>query len=336
MEALSELRAVTGTVTYGELATLRRRLWADEEDAYRWFGQYLPPAPEERLDIEHEFEARVHAAISQYGPLREWCLKLRAEIAPVIPLRRLLEHHPELDYPVISPNVAAWRVLARFGGVFEVGGGWAAVPDLASAVTATRDAVAELTDAVRACPPAEALAAHGLRLSDEEFVAWLWHCGYRATAHELHQPRRTLHRAFERISTGKRITRGPTATDSVAGLLTETGRPLHLDEIRRRLTRRYSRGPLYNRLNADGRFVRVAPSTFALSSWDLRPYAGPAGSSTDNAVRLIESAGRPLHLDEIKDRLDKPITREGLRNALNATDRLVRVAPSTYDVRRRG
>src|SRR4051812_31965180 len=131
MEALAELRAITGAVTYGELAALRRRLWADEDDAYRWFSQYLPTAPEERQGIEHKFEEQVQAAIGRDGPLREWCLKLRAEIAPMMPLPRLLEHHPPLDYPVISPNVAAWRVLARFGGVFEVADGWTAVPDLA-------------------------------------------------------------------------------------------------------------------------------------------------------------------------------------------------------------
>lgn len=333
MEALTELRSVTDAVTYGELAALRRRLWVDEEDAYRWFGQYLP-ALERRHEIETAFEEKVRAAIEREGALREWCRKLREEIAPVRPLARLLARHPELDYPVISPNVTAWRVLSRFGGVFEVAQGWAAVPDLASAVATTRQAVAELNSALRATSPAEVLARHGLRLTDEELVAWLWHCGFRASPRELHLPRRGLHRAFERLPAGTRTTRGPTATDSVAELLTETGTPLHLDEIRRRLPRRYSRGPLYNRLNADERFVRVAPSTFALASWNLPSYAGAGGSSADTAARLIEAEGRPLHLDEIRTRLGRPITREGLRNALNASERLVRVAPSTYDLRR--
>ena len=334
MEALAELRRVTDAVTYGELATLRRRLWADEQDAYRWFGQYLPAAPEERHKIEAGFEANVRRAIDMGGPLGDWCAKIREAIAPVMPLDRLLADWPALDYPVISPNVAAWRVLSRFGGVFEVDDGWSAVPDAAAAVTTTRDAIGELGEALTATTPASVLAAHGLRLTDDELVRWLWHCGYRATAHELHQPRRTLHRAFERVLAGKRTTRGPTATDSVAELLARHGSPLHLDEILRRLERRYSRGPLYNRLNADPRFVRVAPSTFALASWNLEPYAGPGVSSTDNAIRLIEAAGRPLHLDEIRSRLDKIITREGLRNALNSTSKLVRVAPSTYSLRR--
>ncbi|HVW41573.1 MAG TPA: hypothetical protein VHC18_09505 [Amycolatopsis sp.] len=334
MEALAELRRVTDAVTYGELATLRRRLWADEEDAYRWFGQYLPAVPEDRHKIEAAFEADVRRAIEAGGPLGVWCAKLRRDIAPVMPLDRLLAHWPPLDHPVISPNVAAWRVLSRFGGVFEVEEGWAAVPDVASAVTTTRDAIAELAESLTATAPAAVLTARGLRLTDDELVRWLWHCGYRVTAPELHQPRRSLHRAFERISAGKRTTRGPTATDSVAELLAQHGSPLHLDEILRRLERRYSRGPLYNRLNADPRFVRVAPSTFALADWNLEPYSGPGGSSTENAIRLIETAGRPLHLDEIRTRLDKTITREGLRNALNSTGRLIRVAPSTYALRR--
>ncbi|HJQ46009.1 MAG TPA: hypothetical protein VJ870_06760 [Amycolatopsis sp.] len=334
MEALAELRRVTDAVTYGELATLRRRLWADEEDAYRWFGQYLPAAPEERHEIEAGFEAAVRRAIAAGGPLGEWCAKLRADISPVLPLDKLLARWPALEHPVISPNVAAWRVLSRFGGVFEVEDDWAAVPDFAGAVTTTRDAIAELAVSLTATSPAEMLASRGFRLADDELVRWLWHCGYRATATELHQPRRSLHRAFERTSVGKRTTRGPTATDSVAELLAQQESPLHLDEILRRLERRYSRGPLYNRLNADPRFVRVAPSTFALASWNLEPYTGPGVSSTDNAIRLIEAAGRPLHLDEIRARLDKAITREGLRNALNSTSRLLRVAPSTYAIRR--
>jgi len=336
MEALAELRGVTDAVTYGELATLRRKLWADEDDAYRWFGQYLPAAPEQRHEIEAEFEANVRRLIDSGGPLGQWCAKLRERIAPVIPLDRLLAACPLLEHPVISPNVAAWRVLARFGGVFEVEHGWAAVPDIAAATALTRDVIGGLSESLTATAPAEALAEHGFSLTDEELVRWLWHCGYRATEPELHQPRRTLHRAFDRISAGKRTIRGPTATDSVAELLTAAGSPLHLDEILRRLERRYSRGPLYNRLNADARFVRVAPSTFALASWNIEPYSGPSGSSTDNAVRLIEAAGRPLHLDEIRARLDKAITREGLRNALNSTTKLVRVAPSTYAVRRSG
>ncbi|GHF58714.1 hypothetical protein FHX82_000345 [Amycolatopsis bartoniae] len=335
MEALAELRAVTEGVTYGELATLRRRLWADEEDAYRWFGQYLP-APEHRDAIEAGFEERVKAALCHDGDLRRWTDRLRAEIEPVLPLARLLARYPALDYPVIAPNVAAWRVLARFGGVFEVDHGWAAVPDLPSAVATTRDAVTALGEALRAEAPAEIFAARGFSLTDEELVRWLAHCGYRVTETELHQPRRALHRAVERISPGKRTTRGPTATDLAADLLTQAGKPLHLDELLRRMDRQYSRGPLYNRLNADSRFVRVAPSTFALESWHIEPYAEPGGSSTENAVRLIETEGRPLHLDEIRARLARPITREGLRNALNATNRLVRVAPSTYDVRRSG
>lgn len=330
MEALAELRAVTDAVTYGELATLRRRLWADEQDAYRWFGQYLPTAPEERHEIEAGFSAKVRAAIVSGGPLGQWCAQLRAEITPAVRLDQLLAAHPNLDYPVIAPNVAAWRVLARFGGVFEVEHGWAAVPDLASAVASTKDAVAELAESLRAHTPAEVLAARGFTMNDDDLIAWLWHCGYRVLVTELHAPRRTLHRAFERISPGKRTTRGPTATDSAAELLAQQGSPLHLDEILRRLERSYSRGPLYNRLNADSRFVRVAPSTFALANWNVQPYAGPGGSSTENAIRLVEAEGRPLHLDEIRVRLDRPITREGLRNALNATPRLIRVAPSTY------
>ncbi|SFJ57532.1 hypothetical protein SAMN05421835_106306 [Amycolatopsis sacchari] len=335
MEALAELRAVTDGVTYGELAALRRRLWADEDDAYRWFGQYLP-APERRNAIEAGFEERIRAALARQGALRRWAQELRAEIAPVLPLARLLDRQPALDYPVIAPNVSAWRVLARFGGVFQVDHGWAAVPDLPTAVATTRDAIAALGEALRAEAPAEVFARRGFSLTDEELVGWLAHCGYRVTEHELHQPRRTLHRAVERISPGRRTTRGPTATDLVAELLAQAGKPLHLDELLRRMDRSYSRGPLYNRLNADSRFVRVAPSTFALESWHIEPYAERGGSSTENAVRLIETEGRPLHLDEIRARLTRPITREGLRNALNATDRLVRVAPSTYDVRRSG
>lgn len=335
MEALAELRAVTDAVTYGELATLRRRLWADEEDAYRWFGQYLP-APEQRNVIEAGFEERVRAALARGGELTRWAEQLRAEIAPVMSLRRLLERHPNLDYPLIAPNVSAWRVLARFGGLFEVEHGWAAVPDFPTAVAMTKEAVTALGEALRAETPAEALAARGFKLIDDELVAWLAHCGYRVTASELRQPRRALHRAVERISPGKRTTRGPTATDTAAELLTKAGQPLHLDELLHRMERQYSRGPLYNRLNADSRFVRVAPSTFALETWHLEPYGEPGGSSTDNAIRLIESEGRPMHLDEIRARLTRPITREGLRNALNASDRLVRVAPSTYDIRHWG
>ncbi|WP_236790224.1 winged helix-turn-helix domain-containing protein [Amycolatopsis sp. GM8] len=333
MEALAELREVTDTVTYGELAALRRRLWADEAGAYRWFGQYLP-APEQRGVIETDFADRVHAALARGGALGEWAERLRAEITPVLPLARLLNRHPSLDFPVIAPNVAAWRVLARFGGVFEVNHGWAAVPDLATAVARTKEIVAELGDALRAESPAEAFAARGFALTDDELVAWLAQCGYRVSPSELRQPRRALHRIVERISPGTRTARGPTATDTAAELLTQAGVPLHLDDLLQRMGRRYSRGPLYNRLNADSRFARVAPSTFALESWHLKPYAGPSGSSTDNAVQLIERAGRPLHLDEIRAELSRPITREGLRNALNATHRLVRVAPSTYDVRR--
>ncbi|GAB2980207.1 winged helix-turn-helix domain-containing protein [Amycolatopsis acidiphila] len=335
MEALAELREVTDSVTYGELATLRRRLWADEENAYRWFGQYLP-APEQRNAIETGFEERVRAALARGGALGEWAERLRAEVAPVLPLARLLERHPALDYPVISPNVSAWRVLARFGGVFEVDHSWAAVPDFLTAVATTKEAVTALGEALRAESPAEALVARGFKLADDEQIAWLAHCGYRVSPVELHQPRRTLHRVVERISAGKRTTRGPTATDTAADLLAQAGAPLHLDELLQRMDRQYSRGPLYNRLNADGRFVRVAPSTFALEAWHLEPYAEPGGSSTENAIRLIESEGRPLHLDEIRARLTRRITREGLRNALNATNRLVRVAPSTYDVRRSG
>jgi hypothetical protein len=333
MEALAELRAVTDAVTYGELATLRRRLWADEEAAYRWFGQYLP-APEQRNAIEAGFEDQVKAALARGGALTSWAEQLRAEIAPVMPLRRLLDRHPNLDYPVIAPNVSAWRVLARFGGVFEVDHGWTAVPDFSSVVAMTKEAVTALGEALRAETPAETLAERGFKLADDELVAWLAHCGYRVTASELRQPRRALHRVVERISPGKRTTRGPTATDTAATLLTQAGTPLHLDELLHRMDRQYSRGPLYNRLNADSRFVRVAPSTFALEAWHLEPYAEPGGSSTNNAVQLIEGAGRPLHLDEIRARLGRPITREGLRNALNASARLVRVAPSTYDVRR--
>lgn len=333
MDALAELREVTDKVTYGELATLRRRLWADEANAYRWFGQYLP-APEQRNAIEADFEHRIQTALRRPGALRDWAEQLRAEIAPVLPLTRLLERHPKLDYPVIAPNVSAWRVLARFGGVFEVDHEWAAVPDFLSAVAATKEAVTALGEALRAETPAEVLRARGFTLTDDELVAWLAHCGYRVSATELHQPRRTLHRVVERISPGKRTTRGPTATDTAAELLSQAGAPLHLDELLQRMDRQYSRGPLYNRLNADSRFVRVAPSTFALETWHLEPYSEPGVSSTDNAVRLIESIGRPMHLDEIRARLTRPITREGLRNALNATNRLVRVAPSTYDVRR--
>ncbi|TNC27363.1 hypothetical protein [Amycolatopsis alkalitolerans] len=332
-EALGQLREVTDKVTYGELAALRRRLWADEEGAYRWFGQYLP-APEQRSVIEAEFADRVRVALARGGALTEWAERLRAEIAPVLPLARLLERHPELDYPVIAPNVAAWRVLARFGGVFEVDHGWATVPDVVTAVARTREAVTALGEALRAETPAELFAARGFMLTDDELVAWLAHCGYRISAAELRQPRRALHRIVERVSAGRRAARGPTATDTAAELLSQAGAPLHLDELLHRMDRPYSRGPLYNRLNADSRFVRVAPSTFALESWHLEPYAEPSTSSTDNAVRLITSAGRPLHLDEIRAKLTRPITREGLRNALNASPRLVRVAPSTYDVRR--
>ncbi|MTD58337.1 hypothetical protein [Amycolatopsis pithecellobii] len=335
MEALAELREVTKTVTYGELTALRRRLWADEEDAYRWFGQYLP-APEQRGAIEADFTDRVRAVLARGGPLAQWAEQLRAEIAPVMPLARLLERHPQLDFPVIGPNVAAWRVLARFGGVFEVDRGWAAVPDFLTAVAMTRVVVTALSEALRAETPAEAFADRGFTLSDEELIAWLARCGYRVSERELQQPRRALHRMVERVSAGRRTTHGPTATDAVARLLSQAGVPLHLDDLLRRMERQYSRGPLYNRLNADSRFVRVAPSTFALESWHLEPYTGPGGSSTENAIRLIERAGRPLHLDEIRAGLARPITREGLRNALNATNRLVRVAPSTYDVRRSG
>ncbi|HKS48078.1 MAG TPA: winged helix-turn-helix domain-containing protein [Amycolatopsis sp.] len=330
MDALTELRAVTDAVTYGELAVLRRRLWADEADAYRWFGQYLPTTLEQRREIEAEFESRVRQVIARGGPLTDWCARLRAEIAPVVPFAGLLTRHPALEYPVIVPNVAAWRVLARFGGVFEVAGDWAAVPDLASAVGTTRSAVGELAGQV----PAEVLAAWGFALDDAELVSWLSYCGYRVSAGELHQPRRALHRVHDRVAPVKRGSRIPSATDSAVELLRQTGEPLHLDEILRRLPRRFSRGPLYNRLNADGRFVRVAPSTFALTGWDVEPYAGPSASSADNAARLIETGGRPLHLDEIRAGLDKPITREGLRNALNASDKLIRVAPSTYDLRK--
>lgn len=333
MEALAELRAVTDAVTYGELATLRRRLWADEEDAYRWFGQYLP-APEQRNAIETGFEERVKVALARGGALGEWAERLRTEIRPVMPLKRLLERHPNLDYPVIAPNVTAWRVLARFGEVFEVDHGWAAVPDSLTVVSMTKEAVTELGEALRAESPAEALAAHGFKLTGDELVAWLAHCGYRVSETELRQPRRMLHRVVERISPGKRTTRGPTATDTAVELLTQAGTPLHLDELLQRMHRQYSRGPLYNRLNADNRFVRVAPSTFALEAWHLEAYPEPGGSSTDNAIQLIKSEGRPLHLDEIRARLARPITREGLRNALNASGRLVRVAPSTYDIRR--
>lgn len=335
MEALAELREVTEMVTYGELTALRRRLWADEDDAYRWFGQYLP-APEQRGAIEAEFTERVRAALARGGALTAWAGQLRAQIEPVLPLARLISDQPALDFPVIAPNVAAWRVLARFGGVFEVSHDWAAVPDLPTAMDRTKDAVTALGEALTAEPPAETFAAHGFHLTDDELTAWLAYAGYRIAPAELHRPRRALHRIVERGAPGKRTTRGPTATDTAADLLTQAGVPLHLDELLHRMHRQYSRGPLYNRLNADRRFVRVAPSTFALQTWHLEPYAEPGGSSTDNAVLLIERAGRPLHLDEIRAELTRPITREGLRNALNATHRLVRVAPSTYDVRRSG
>lgn len=326
VEALGELRTVTGEVTYGELATLRRRLWADEDAAYRWLGQYLPTTPDRRREIEDQFETAVRRAVTDEGALGSWCAELRAEISPALPLTRLIADHPELDFPVIAPNVTAWRVLAHFGNVFEVSAGWAAVPDLASAVARTRAAVAELAGR----SPSAMLADLGFTLTDQELLEWLTHCGYRVSRLELHRPRQSLHRLHERVSSARRGARGPSATDLVARLLEQNGSPLHIDEVLRRLPRRFSRGPLYNRLNADGRFLRVAPSTFALVGWDIEPYAESAGSSADNAARLIETAGRPLHLDEIRARLSKPITREGLRNALNATDRLVRVAPSTY------
>lgn len=329
VEAFAELKAVAGEVTYGELATLRRRLWADEGTAYRWSGQYLPTTVEQRREIEAEFEGKVRGAIAHNPALRAWCDQLRAEIVPVIPFERLLAKHPELDYPVITPNVAAWRVLARFGRVFEVSAGWAAVPELSSAEAATRSIVHSLDGRA----PAEMLARAGFTMTDPELVAWLAHCGYRVSPVELHQPRRALHRVADHLSSATRSSRGPSATDLVAELLDRVGSPLHLDEVLRRLPRKFSRGPLYNRLNADGRFIRVAPSTFALASWDLEPYAGLGGSSAERAALLIAAEGRPLHLDEIRARLDKPITREGLRNALNAHDRLIRVAPSTYDVR---
>lgn len=332
MEALAELKAVTGAVTYGELATLRRQLWADEGAAYRWSGQYLPATVEQRQEIEAEFSSRVRRAIARDGPLRAWCARLRAEIVPVVPFGRLLADHPELDYPVITPNVAAWRVLAHFGGVFEVTDGWAAVPDLPSAVTTTRSAVQELGGRT----PAGVLAAAGFTMTEAELVAWLARCGYRVSPVELRQPRHTLHRVKDRISPAKRSSRGPSATDLVAELLDREGVPRHLDEILRRLPRKFSRGPLYNRLNADGRFIRVAPSTFALACWDIVPYPGASRSSADQAALLIETEGEPLHLDEIRARLDKPITREGLRNALNANDRLFRIAPSTYALKRAG
>lgn len=331
MEALAELRAVTGAVTYGELATLRRRLWADEGAAYRWSGQYLPASVEQRREIEAEFENRVRRAITREGPLRAWCDRLRAAAVPVIPFERLLAEHPGLDYPVITPNIAAWRVLAHFGGVFEVADGWVAAPEMSSAVATTSSAVHDLGGR----SPAEVFAAAGFALEDPELVRWLTHCGYRVSPAELHRPRRTLRRLNDRVSPVRRGARGPSATDLVAEFLARVGKPRHLDEILPRLPRRFSRGPLYNRLNADGRFTRVAPSTFGLACWDVEPYVTSSGSSADHAVRLIESAGVPLHLDEIRSRLDKPITREGLRNALNANDRLVRVAPSTYDLRHR-
>lgn len=333
MQALAELRGVTASVTYGELATLRRRLWADEDNAYRWAGQHLPP-PGERDAIEARFEQRVQDLLAGNGELAGWAARLRAEIAPALPLETLLLRHPQLDHPVIAPNVAAWRVLARFGRVFEVGGGWAAVPDIQTVVQTTRSAITSLATDDPPWTPLEALSGIGFALPDRDLVAWLAHCGYRTTPSELHQPRRALHRAVERISPGKRTTRGPTATDIAADLLADAGGPLHLDEILHRMDRRYSRGPFYNRLNADARFVRVAPSTFALSTWQVEPHDDAGGSSIDNAVQLIGTEGRPLHLDEIRARLPRPITREGLRNALNATDRLVRVAPSTYDLKR--
>ncbi|HET6500529.1 MAG TPA: hypothetical protein VFG87_07175 [Amycolatopsis sp.] len=329
VEALAELKAVTGAVTYGELAALRRRLWADEEDAYRWFGQYLPTAPEQRREIEAEFEARIRRAVARDGPLGAWCSSLRTEVAPAMPFDRLVAGHPGLEYPVITPNVAAWRVLARFGGVFEVAHGWAAVPDVASAVAGTREAIGELGGRT----PAEALAELGFALSDEHLLAWLRHCGYHVSAVELHQPRRILRRVHDRISPVRRGLRGPSATDLVADLLERTGAPLHLDEILHRLSRKFSRGPLYNRLNADGRFIRVAASTFALAYWDIQPYTGQSASSADAAYALIGAEGRALHLDEIRTGLNRTITREGLRNALNASDKLIRVAPSTYDVK---
>lgn len=328
MEALTELRAVTAGVTYGELATLRRRLWANEDDAYRWFGQYLPTTAEQRREIEAGFESTVRRAIARDGPLGAWCARLRGEIEPAMPFDSLLAGHPALDQPVITPNVAAWRVLARFGGVFEVEDGWAVVPDLASAVAKTRSALAELAGR----PPAEALASLGFSMTDDELLDWLTQCGYHLSATELHTSRRTPNRMTERVSRAKPAYRGPSATDWTEKLLERTGSPLHVDEVLRRLPRKFSRGPMYNRLNADPRFVRTAPSTFALARWNIEPHSASPESSTDNAVRLIETEGRPLHLDEIRARLGKPITREGLRNALNATGRLIRVAPSTYDV----
>lgn len=333
MEALAELRGVTASVTYGELATLRRRLWADEESAYRWTGQHLLPAGE-RAEIEARFERRVRKLLTNGGDLARWAERVREDIAPVLPLKTLLSRHPRLEQPVIEPNVAVWRVLARFGHVFEVEQGWAAVPDIATVVQTTRQAVASLARGTERRTPLKALSERGIDLPDEDLVAWLAHCGYRATAEELRRKRPTLHRLDDRISPGRRATREPTATDIAARLLTEAGGPLHLDELLHRMDRRYSRGPFYNRLNADPRFVRVAPSTFALSTWQMEARTTGGGSSVDGAVQLVETAGRPLHLDEIRARLDRPISREGLRNALNATDRLVRVAPSTYGLRR--
>lgn len=161
---------------------------------------------------------------------------IRAEIAPVAPLDRLLRRHPVLSETVPSLGVPLWLALDRLDDFFEVTGRWAAAPDVRAAKSRTITMVEQFESPNGVVDLADAAGA--LNLTADETREWLSFSDIPVFEDRLLLSTRTM-------------------ADHAAGVLEVAARPLAVRELMDILDTDRSVATVERRLDADERIDRV-------------------------------------------------------------------------------
>lgn len=121
--------------------------------------------------------------------------------------------------------------------------------------------------------------------------------------------------------------------DKIYVVLKENGKPLHFNEIAKSIKdsdfrrKDVTTQAIHNELIKDKRFVLIGRGIYALNEWGYSK-----GTVADIIAHVLETAGEPLHRDEIVKRVlkSRQVKETTILLNLQGKDRFKRVAKATY------
>lgn len=262
-----------------EREILRRRVLADSGETLESIASDYGVTRERIRQLEAKTASKFTQAALASPVLKLVASSLSETVTHVMGVQALVDRFPSISEVVPSLGEPVWRVLDRLDESYEIRDGWAAAPNVRSAVAETTKAIREWdSEVIPVTEFEEQLGQQWLTQRRSNLEQWLAYCGYMVFEDHI-------------------LPRTANILVKAESMLRRDGEPLTAEQIHSRLGEERSLQGLRNRLAESPRFGRVGVAQWSLAEWGMEEYTSIRGAITD----VLDTNGGSAPLGAIAD-----------------------------------